>query len=236
MRSRPADACADCPVRDQAVCAALNGSELDELSRIGDHRDFARGETIFAAGDDSHACATLISGAAKLVSVDGEGIERIVALVHPAGFLGQLFAATSDFDVVALTETRLCLFPRAGFERIMADHPKLTRSILERTQAELDASRALTRMIGRRDVKARLSGLLLALARAASPSPCGVAREFDLILSREEIASLIGTTIESVSRRLTELEREGLIERKGARGLVIRDAPSLAQGELSVRG
>jgi CRP/FNR family transcriptional regulator len=236
MRSRPSEACADCPVRDQAVCAALNESELSELSRIGDHRTYRRGETIFAAGDDSIACATLISGAAKLSAVDEDGVERIVALVHPAGFLGQLFAATSDLDAVALTDTRLCLFPRAGFERLMADHPRLTRAILERTQAELDASRALTRLIGRREVKARLAGLLLALARAASPSPCGSAEAFDLILSREEIAGLIGTTIETVSRRLTELERDGIIERKGARGLVIRDALALAQGDASLRG
>jgi CRP/FNR family transcriptional regulator, anaerobic regulatory protein len=170
----------------------------------------------------------LISGAAKLSSVDEDGVERIVALVHPAGFLGQLFSATTDLDVTALTDTRLCVFPRVGFERVMADHPKLTRTLLERTQAELDASRALTRLIGRREVKERVSGLLLALARAASPSPCGMASEFELILSREEVASLLGTTIETVSRRLTELERAGVIERKGARGLVIRNAPALA--------
>jgi CRP/FNR family transcriptional regulator len=234
MRSRPSDACADCPVRDQAVCAALDEAELAELSRIGDHRNYRRGDTIFAAGDDSIACATLISGAAKLSAVDEDGVERIVALVHPAGFLGQLFASTTDLDAVALTDTRICVFPRAGFERLMADHPKLTRSILERTQAELDASRALTRLIGRREVKARVSGLLLALARAASPSPCGFAREFDLILSREEMAGLLGTTIETVSRRLTELERDGIIERKGARGLIIRDAPALSHGESAI--
>lgn len=227
MRSRPADACADCPVRDQAVCAALDDAELAELSRIGDHRRYRRGETIFAAGDDNIACATLISGAAKLSAVDADGVERIVALVHPAGFLGQLFAAPTELEAVALTETRLCLFPRAGFERLMADHPKLLRAILERTQAELEASRALVRLIGRREVKARLEGLLLALARAASPSPCGMAEEFDLILSREEMASLIGTTIESVSRRLSELERDGIIERKGARRLAIREVAAL---------
>lgn len=235
MRSRPAEACADCPVRDQAICAALDPLELEELSRIGDHRTYRRGETIFAAGDESAACATLISGAVKLTTLDEEGVERIVALVHPAGFLGQLFAAASDIDAVALTETRLCVFPRGPFERLMSDHPRLMRSILERTQAELEASRALTRLIGRRDVKERVAGLLLALARAASPGPCGMASEFDLILTREEMASLLGTTIESVSRRMTELEHAGLIERKGARGLVIRDAPALSPGGAAIR-
>ncbi|HTU10343.1 MAG TPA: Crp/Fnr family transcriptional regulator [Allosphingosinicella sp.] len=228
MSGRASDRCADCPVRDQAVCAALSDNELDELARIGRHRSFKRGETIFAAGEDGIACATLVEGAVKLAETDADGVERIVALVHPAGFLGQLFAATAQHDAVALTDTRICLFPRAGFERLMADHPRLTRSILERTLAELDASRALTGLIGRRDAKARLAGLLLAFARAAAPAPCGSATEFELPLSREEMASLLGTTIETISRRLTELERSGLIERKGARGLVIRDAPGLA--------
>jgi CRP/FNR family transcriptional regulator len=225
---RPSDACSDCPVRDQAVCAALDAKELDELARIGRHRTYERGETIFAAGDDSLACATLISGAVKLSLFDRDGTERIVGLVHPSGFLGQLFASTSHHQATALTASRLCVFPRGDFERLMSDHPKLTRTLLERTLAELDSSRELTELIGRRDVKARLAGLILAFARAAAPSPCGMAARFDLPLTREEIASLIGTTIETVSRRLTELERDGMIERQGARGLLVRDAPRLS--------
>ena len=130
--------------------------------------------------------------------------------------------------MTALTESRLCLFPRADFERLMADHPALTRAILERTLAELGASRALSDLIGRRETKARIAGLLLSLARAASPSPCGVAQSFELPLSREEMASLLRTRIETVSRRLTELEQSGIIERQGARGMVIRDAPALS--------
>lgn len=229
MSSRVADRCADCPVRDQAICAALDADELDELARIGRHRSFRRGETIFAAGDDSLACATLVEGAVKLSTHDEEGVERIVALVHPAGFLGQLFAATAKHDAIALTDTRVCVFPRGDFERLMADHPRLTRAILERTLAELDAARSLADLIGRREIKARLAGLILAFARAAAASPCGMATEFDLPLSREEMAGLIGTTIESVSRRLTELERDGVVERRGARGLVIRDAAALGR-------
>lgn len=222
-----ADACAVCAVRDQAVCAALDPEERAELAAIGQHHHFRRGETIFAAGDDSIACATLVSGAAKLSAFDADGVERIVALVHPAGFLGQLFATTVHHDAIALTDCAVCLFPRAGFERVMAEHPALTRAILQRTLAELDASRALTDLIGRREVKARLAGLLLALARAAGPSPCGSADRFDLPLSREEMAGLIGTTIETVSRRLGALEKDGVIRREGARGIRLVDRAAL---------
>ena len=226
--SKPlADRCATCVVRDSAVCAALDARELEELSRIGRTRSFQRGEVIFAAGEPSYACGTLISGAAKLSAIDGEGVERILALIHPAGFLGQLFTPTNNHEITALTESTMCLFPRAGFEQLMAAHPALTRSILDRTLTELDASRALTGLIGRRDIKARLAGLILAFARAAGASPCGMATSFELPLSREEMASLIGTTIETVSRRMTELEQSGTIERQGLRGLAIRDLPAL---------
>jgi CRP/FNR family transcriptional regulator len=223
------DVCADCPVRDRAVCSALDTAELAELAAIGRHRDFARGETIFGADDDNVACATLISGAVKLSRLDPEGTERIVGLVHPAGFLGQLFAATRRHEAIALTDSRICLFPRREFEALMKAHPALTRSILERTLAELDSSRGLAELIGRRDIKARVAGLLLAFARAAAPSLCGEARTFELPLSREEMASLLGTTIETVSRRLTALERDGIVARHGARGLEILDPAGLAE-------
>ena len=58
-------ACATCPVRDRAACAALDEQQRSELSRLGNHRLLRRGETLFHAGDDSDTCATLITGALK---------------------------------------------------------------------------------------------------------------------------------------------------------------------------
>lgn len=230
MAARPAPAaCADCPVRDQAVCSALDTHELAELSAIGRHRRYARGETILAAGDDSIACATLVSGAVKLSAIDAEGTERIVGLVHPAGLLGQLFAPQVDHHATALADSELCLFPRAGFEALMVRHPALTRAILDRTLRELSAARSLVDLIGRGRAELRVAGLLLAMARAASPSPCHYAGHIELPLTRGEMASMLGLTIETVSRVLTRFEKSGLIERKGARGLDIRDAPQLEE-------
>ena len=60
------------------------------------------------------------------------------------------------------------------------------------------------------------------MARAASHSPCHAADRFELPLTRGEMAGVLGLTIETVSRQLTALEREGVIERQGARGLVVR--------------
>jgi CRP/FNR family transcriptional regulator len=67
----------------------------------------------------------------------------------------------------------------------------------------------------------------MAFANAASDSPCHPVAEFDLPLTRGDIAGILGLTIETVSRQLSKLEKTGLIERKGARGIEIRDAPAL---------
>lgn len=228
MADNPArNSCDDCPVREDAVCAVLDSKDRQHLFRIGVHRDFDRGQTIFAAGDDSAACATLISGALKLSRCDAEGVERIVALVHPAGFLGELFVHTLELDVTALTKSRLCIVPRKDFEAMLADRPQLSQTLLRRTLDALGESRSLVDLIGRRDARARVAGLLVAFARGAAEEPCGLTDRFDLPLTRGEMAGLLGLTIETVSRQLTKLEEEGLVCRSGARGIVLTDPPAL---------
>ena len=99
--------------------------------------------------------------------------------------------------------------------------------MLRRSAQDLFESRALLDLIGRRDAQARVAGFLLAMARAASESPCHAAGRFDLPLTRGEMAGLLGTTIETVSRQLTHMERDGIIAREGRRGLLIRDPAAL---------
>jgi len=219
--------CEECPVRDDAICSVLEDGDRRHLARIGIHRDFERGQTVFAAGDESIACATLISGALKLSRCDAEGVERIVALVHPAGFLGELFANTREFDVTALTKSRLCLVPRKDFEAMLAERPALTQALLRRTLDSLGESRALIDLVGRRDARARVAGLLLALARSAASEPCGQASSFELPLTRGEMANLLGLTIETVSRQVSKLVADQIIGRSGSRGITVRDARAL---------
>lgn len=226
MSSSPL-ACDDCPVRDHAVCAALDSQQRLELARIGRTRTFERGTTIFAEDDASTACATLIAGLVKLSTIDTDGNERIVAIVHPAGFLGRLFATTTGHRATAITDCRLCLFPRSEFEAVMHGHPALTERILARTLDELDRSRALAMLIGRHEAGPKVAGLLLGLARGSCSDGDGYARRIDLPISRGDMGDMLGLTIETVSRQLTRFERAGLITRMGLRSLAIDDPAGL---------
>lgn len=220
--------CPTCPVRERAACSILSQAERDQLARSGRARKLQRGEMLFAAGDQNTACATLLRGALKVTSVDERGTERILALVHPAGFIGELFAPFAHYDVVALTDSELCVFPASEMGRAVELHPKLTQALLQRAQEDLFHSRALLALSGRRGAAAKVAGLLMGLAQAPSDSSCHPARAFELPLTRGEIAGMLGLTIETVSRLITKFERQGLIGRRGARGIEIIDPAGLA--------
>jgi CRP/FNR family transcriptional regulator len=221
--------CDTCAVRGRAACAALSDSERAELALLGHHRTLERGETLFAAGDDNELCATLISGVLKVGNVDPDGTEHIVSLIHPAGFAGELFAPSAHHDVVALTASELCVFPRPQYERALQRFPDLGRALLRRSSQDLMESRALLAAVTGRTAQQRVAGFLMGLARAANDTECHPAAEFDLVLTRGEIASLLGLTIETVSRQLTKLEKDGVIRRKGARGIQLEDAARLGK-------
>lgn len=227
MSVRAKLACATCPVADRAACAVLSPDEREELAQIGTHVSVARGETVFAAAGDSPMCATLISGVLKAVRYDTDGHEVLLALIHPAGFTGELFGSGIDATIVALTEARLCVFPARAYEAALARFPALSLALLRRMSGELETARSLLALARTHSARTRVAWLLLALAKAASHSPCHPAERFDLVLSRAEMAAAVGLTIESVSRQLTALEREGLIQREGRRGIAILDATAL---------
>ena len=215
--------CATCPVRDRAACAVLEDEEREELARAGRLRTLHKGETLFAAGMTEAACATLKSGALKITSIDADGRERILSLVHPSGFVGEMFGPYTRHDVVALGESELCVFSGPAFAEAIERYPSLGQALLRRTQEDLFASRELLALTGTASAEQRVGGALLSLARAASDSPCHPAKEFDLPLSRGELADMLGLTIETVSRMLTRFEREGAIRRNGKRGIELLD-------------
>ena len=107
-------------------------------------------------------------------------------------------------------------------------YPALARALLRRSQEDLLSARNLLELTGNATAEAKLAALLHDFAAAASNSSCHIASEFDLPLTRGEIASMLGLTIETVSGKFGELEDTGAIARKGKRGIDIAD-PALLQ-------
>ncbi|MEG3089555.1 Crp/Fnr family transcriptional regulator [Sphingomonas sp. PB4P5] len=225
------DLCTDCAVRDEALCGSLNNEELGALNTIGRRQLVARGETVIWAGDESIICANLRSGVLKIVASTSDGREQIVGLLYPADFVGQAYAGLADFTITALTDAELCVFSRAAFQRVLEDHGRMERLLLQRTLAALSAARGRMLSLARKSAEEKIADFLLEMALHATSSGCRATPDgpltFDLPLTRGQIGAILGLTIETVSRQMTRLKGAGVIGLPGGRAITISDRTAL---------
>jgi CRP/FNR family transcriptional regulator len=223
--------CAECAVRDQALCGSLDDRELRALNSVGQRRHVARGESVMWAGEDSLICANLLSGVLKLVASTADGREQIVGLLYPADFVGQPYAERADFTITALTDVELCVFPRLAFERVLEDHVRMERLLLQRTLQALGDARGRMLTLARKSAEEKIAGFLVDMAARAGATGCrasaGGPMTFDLPLTRGQIADVLGLTIETVSRQMTRLKAAGVIGLPGGRSVTISDPGAL---------
>ncbi len=217
--------CEDCAVRDRAVCAPLDDAELAALSKLGRRRRLRRGESVVFEGDDNAVCANVLSGVLRVNATTPAGREQTVALLYPADFLGRPYARSSTHSVTALTDAELCVFPRTLFERAIGDCSPLENQLLRRTLDDLDRSRHWMMLLGRKSAGAKVASLLVDMAERLAPG----GGAFDLPLTRGEMADVLGLNIETVSRQLTRLARDGVILLRGRRGIALLDSHALGE-------
>ncbi|WP_176594603.1 Crp/Fnr family transcriptional regulator [Sphingobium sp. EM0848] len=223
--------CDQCEVRDQAICADLDEQERTALNRIGRRVSLQAGQTVMWEGDNSTLVANVIEGTLKLSTSTGDGREQIVGVVYASDFIGRPFGARTPHSVTALTDARLCLYPRGAFDGFAREHPKLGHCLLKRTLDDLDRTRAWMLLLGRKNAREKVATLLIDMQRRLRTDRVGV---IELPLSRQQIADVLGLTIETVSRQISELKRLGVIALAGRRGVRICDAArleSMAEGE-----
>ena len=224
--------CETCVVRNRAICAALDAQEIGALNAIGRTRTLTPGEALIWEGDDSVLVANVIDGVLKLSTGTEDGREQIVGMVFASDFIGRPFGATTGHGVTALTEATVCVFNRRDFDAFAREHPALEHKLLQRTLTELDRTRRWMLLLGRKSASEKVASFLLEMVeRTASPGcehqePAGEIR-LDLPVSRQQIADVLGLTIETVSRQFTRLKGEGVIDLPSRREVVIRNRPAL---------
>lgn len=218
--------CQACSVRNRAICADLEDAEIALLNKIGRRRRLEAGETLLWEGDEAVFVANVVSGVMKLSTQTSDGREQILGLAYPSDFLGRPFGDTTPYSAEAISETVVCVFLRSDFERFALDHSRLEHKLLERTLGELDRTRRWMLLLGRMNAEERLATLLLEIGERSIAATCGNLIQtdpdrFDLPMSRQQIANILGLTIETVSRHFTKMRDEGVIELRGRRDISI---------------
>ncbi len=208
----PQSQCANCPVRESALCGSMNDQELRALNGLGRRRIIAAGQVVSWVGDQATAFANVVRGTLKVTAMTVDGREQIVGLLFPGDFVGQLFADRTDVTVTAIVETDLCSYPRPAFEALLdvfpasRAHAAQARPCLAQRRAGPACSRSAARR--RRSASPASS--------RASPGAPGRAQadgtvQVAILGQPQRDADYLGLTIETVSRQITRLRAASII-------------------------
>ncbi len=218
--------CGECPIRHRAVCARCESDELERLEEIKYYRSFDPGQTIAWSGDRMDFVASVVSGVATLSQTMEDGRTQMVGLLLPSDFVGRPGRERAAYDVKAVTPVVMCCFRRKPFEEMMDRTPHISARLLEMTLDELDAAREWMLLLGRKTAREKIASLLTIIARREAQVADGPMRgkfAFDLPLTREAMADYLGLTLETVSRQISALKLEGVIELEGKRRVIVPD-------------
>ncbi|MBS0125296.1 transcriptional regulator FnrL [Thetidibacter halocola] len=228
----PQQDCEDCPIRHRAVCARCETDELRKLEEIKFYRRFEAGSHVIWCGDRMDFVGSVISGIGTLTQTLEDGRTQMVGLLLPSDFIGRPGRDEAAYDVIATTDLVMCCFRKKPFESMLAKTPHIAHRLLEMTLDELDAARDWMIVLGRKSAREKIASLLSIIARRDASlhmrrieGPLA----FDLPLTREAMADYLGLTLETVSRQISALKRDGVIELEGKRHVTVPDMARLME-------
>ena len=225
--------CEQCPVRHQAVCGAMDDVQMRKLSLIAHRKKISAGQTIISDAEPVDFFANVVSGAVKLTKTLPDGRQQIVGLLFAPDFLGRAYSKNNPYSAEAATDTEICTFPNAAFERLVGEYPGLQQRLFQHTLDELDAARDWMLLLGRKTAEEKVASFLYMMAKRSLMIGCAHQKgpetaSFELPLTRSDMADYLGLTIETVSRQLTRLKTAHVIRLSGNRLIMVPDIERLA--------
>ena len=185
-------------------------NQHENLAAIAIQKTFKRGQTIFAEGDEGIGFYIILSGRVKIFKLSAEGKEQILHIMEnqePFGeaavFAGENYPASAQ----SLVETKVLLFPRQAFIDLISKNPSLSLNMLAFLSRRLRKLASLVEDLSLKEVPGRLAAYLLYLSDRNKG-----ATTLELDISKNQLASLLGTIPETLSRILSRMGKSKLIK------------------------
>ena len=216
-----------------AATSAPNGFDLDDFEKAGlrvVERRFEPKDTIFTPGDSDDQLYFLLSGTVRLYKVYGDYKEATTALLKDGGVFGQLSLVEGRWQDVfaeAVTEARAAGIQKASLERVIKRNPEFAPRLFSSLFEWLRQSDEVIESLLHREVSTRLATLLVNLGeRFGDDDHADVA--IGVRLTHQDLANMVASTREAVSKVMSEFQRDGLIETRNRR-IAILDRGALVK-------
>lgn len=204
------------------IFSTLNYDEMMEIAGITTARNYKKGQMIYMAGDRGQRLLVIHKGKVKISRLSHTGKEQIIRILGPGDFLGELslFVRESLTDnAEVLEDATLCLIDGERLKELMVKYPAIAFKVLEELSTRLERAENLIENLGIHDVETRIIGMLLELSNDDG--------EIVLNMSKGDLASHIGMSQETLSRKLSYFQEMGWIKLIGHRRIHILDRESL---------
>jgi CRP-like cAMP-binding protein len=211
--------------------AAVNGGDsvMAELDRVGTPLSVGRGQTVVVSGDAAHYVFKVSSGTLRAVRLLNDGRRHIARFLSAGDFFGLTAGEEYSLSVEAIEDAAVIRYARRGFEALLDRDPRFGRRFFSLLCQELSAAQDRILLLGRKNAAERMATFLLAMAERKTAGGAHPASEIELPMSRTDVADYLGLTIETVSRLLTHLRGERIIDMPRMQRIVLVDREALEE-------
>lgn len=225
MAKQPMTDCANCPSRGEGVFCNLESMQLGEVSQQKVSNTYKKGQTLFIQGAHPYGLYCISSGNIKITKTGPDGKESIVRIAkggdvlgHRSLFTDQNYGATAT----AMEESRVCFLDKKFIIKFIAEQPSVGLNVINKLSRDMGAAESRVSSFHQKNVRERLAELLLLLKESHGEKLEDGEFAIRLKLTREEMATMIGTANETLIRFMSEFKEEGLIRQDG-KTIVVTD-------------
>ncbi len=215
-------------LKSVSLFADLEQGELERFSRVAVPRSFPAGTRVFHEGDRSDACYIVREGSFRVTREHSDGRAITLATLGPGEVFGELAMLDGDTrsaSAEALSDGELLALPATDVRSLLARHPEISVKLVAALVRRLRAANERISRQSFQTVPSRVAGVLSQLVAESTGS--GEAGEVTIRMNQADLAQLAGTSRESVSRFLADLERAGIV-RSGRGRVAVLDPAKLA--------
>jgi CRP/FNR family transcriptional regulator len=223
-------ACATCNMRELCMPFGLSADDLTQIdSLVGSRRRLRKGEALYDAGDAFVALYAVRVGSIKTTVLAEDGREQVTGYQLPGDIMGLDGVGTDQYQsrTVALEDSEVCVMPFERIEVLAQRVPALQHNLRRLLSREISRDQSLMLMLGSMRAEERLAVFLLDLAERYRRRGYS-STHYVLRMTREEIGSYLGLTLETVSRLFSRLQQEGIVRVHG-REVTLLDPGALRQ-------
>lgn len=227
MKAKKED-CFLCAIKNKSILKNCNNHELGDINETKSCHIYQKGQIIFNEGMNANGVFCINNGKVKLVKTDKNAKEYVVRLAADGDILGiKALLSQSEYSAtaIAMDDCKVCFLPKDNFSKMINNNHMVTHDILLQLAGALNSAESKMAHLAMKPVRERLAESLLLLKEKFENQPN---KDFEIKISREDLASIVGTAKETVTRFLSDFKEEKLIDTKGS-NIIILDENKLKE-------